>query len=213
MNFTSFAITLGIAAYVYSTITQALVMLNSITKSFIVVSLLFTYPISLFLVYKFLRPIKNKAFIVFGLLFQSLALISLMVVYADKGKNTELIALASPILSQIGLVFVTVSALPDVIKSTNEELSHVPKVILTDRVCSIVYTAYYLGKIVIIVFTFVLRETMPFGYGIVVSGICILAYAAVYEYFGQGVREFRNHLMAGLGSESNVVREIDMSKL
>ena len=213
MNFTSFSITLGVASYIYSIITQALIMLNSVTNFFIVASMLVTYPISLFLVYKYLRPIRNKAFIVFGLIFQSLALISLMVVYADNGKNTDLIALASPILSQIGLVFVTVSALPDMIRSTNEELSSVPKVILTDRVCSIVYTAYYLGKIVIIVFTFVLRETMSFEYGIVVSGICILIYAGVYEYFGQGVREFRSHLIVGLGSEINVVNEIDMSKI
>ena len=212
MNFTSFSITLGVASYIYIIAFQTFGFLNLGIDILIILSMLLTYPISLYLVYKYLRPIKNKAFIVFGLIFQSLALMLLMIVYVDEGKNSSIIALASPILSQVGLVFVTVSALPDMIKSTKEELVDIEKGILTDRVCSVVYAGYYIGKIVIIVFTYILRELMSFEIGVVTAGMGILLYAAVYEYYGHGVRNFKENKVEDFVGEISLKGEIDMSE-
>lgn len=212
MNFTSFSLTLGVASYIYVIAFEAFGFLDLGVDILIILSMLLTYPITLYLIFKFYRPIKNKAFIVFGLIFQSLALMLLMIVYVDEGKNTSIIALASPILSQVGLVFVTVSALPDMIKSTKEELVEIEKGILTDRVCSVVYAGYYIGKIAIIVFTFVLRQIMSFEIGVVTAGMGILLYAAVYEYFGHGVRNFKDNKVEDFVGEISLKGEIDMSE-
>lgn len=191
MNFTSFALTLGVASYVYIVLFQALLLLP-VGYGILITFLMFsTYPICLYLVYKYLRPVHYKAFTVFGLVFQSMAMMFLVLVYSDNGKSTGLLALFSPILSQIGLVFVTISSLPDMVESTASGLPNIQFGVVSDRVCSIVFAAYYIGKIFIRLSAYVLRNLMSFTLGMIISSLCIMLYAAVYEYFGRGVRDYK----------------------
>lgn len=173
MNFTSFALTLGVASYVYAILFQAYSMLPLGIEILITFLMFSTYPICLYLVYKYQRPVQFKAFTVFGLVFQSMAMMFLVLVYADGGDTTALLALISPILSQVGLVFVTISSLPDMLESTTNGMPHISFGIISDRVCSIVFAAYYIGKLFVGISVYVLRYLMPFSLGMILSSLCI----------------------------------------
>lgn len=151
---------------------------------------IFSYPISLWIVYKYFRPIKPKPYIVFGLILLSIAIIISIILYVDIGDYFKLFTLFSPVLCECGLVFVIVSVIPEMIETVASELNNEEFGLISDRICSLVYIAFYKGKIGILIVNVIIR--LLFGDFVcnVLCGIFVLLFAVIYEFKVKGVKEY-----------------------
>lgn len=113
-----------------------------------------------------------------------------IILYVDIGDYLKLFTLFSPFLSEFGLVFVIVSVIPEMIETAASELSNEEFGLISDRICSIVFIAYYKGKIGIVFVSYCL--SLIFGKFVcnVVCGFFILLFAVVYEFNVKGVKDY-----------------------
>lgn len=178
-GFFAFSLSLAVSFYASSILFKVYPDLSIALVELIILAMTVSYPITLIILYKKFRPLNRKNCIVYGLVFQAFCLIFLIPAYSE-GDLVKAIILASPVCGQIGLVLVTVAALPDMIDRASEKLMHVELGVVSDRVCSLVYGALWFGLLIINFFAYIFREFVSFGIGMGLAACGILAFAWFY---------------------------------
>lgn len=137
-----------------------------------------------------MRPVNNRVLIFAGLILQSFGLFTLIVFFSDMGDYYKLIGLLCPSLIQMGLVFVIVASLPNMLKTVASKLPAIEEEAISDKISSTVFIAYNKGSITIFILTFILELLTNIIISTVVSSLFILVFALVYEYNVGGVWDY-----------------------
>lgn len=181
-----------------------------VSVQFIILALISAFPVTLILLYKYSRPIKNTKLIFEGLVMVGVAVVFLIPAFNDNGFFIALVTI-SPVFSQIGLALITVAALPNMIVNADFKLGNVEYGIICDRVCSLVYGALYFGVLIINLFVFVFGEILTVWAGMVLASVLIIAFAFYYK--GQAKlaeRLGRNHSSL-LFNEKEMSEHVDLN--
>ena len=169
--------------------------------------LIFSYPVSLYCIFKCMRPLHNRLIIFSGLFLQSIGIFTLSVYYSDMGDYFKLIGLLCPLLSQVGLVFVIVSSLPDMLETVTTELPSIEQGVIADRICSTVFIAYNKGSLLMLIMTVVLEIFTNTVFGSAICSLFILGFALIYEYNVRGVWDYFYN-----GSSRGAVKGIEFNE-
>lgn len=151
-----------------------------VSVQFIILSMISVFPVTLILLYKYSRPIKNTKLVFEGLILLGVSVILMIPAFNEEDFFIAVVTI-SPIFSQIGLALISVAALPNMIINSDFKLENVEFGIICDRVCSLVYGALYFGILIINLFVFVFGEFVTVWAGMALASVFIVAFAFYYR--------------------------------
>ena len=151
------------------------------------------YPITVFCMNAFLKRVPEKAKMCLGLILVGFAMIIAGPCTLTGISPTIYITLGSLVFLGAGMAFAMIPSLPDMLTDATEQLSHIDKSLLSDRLSGLVSLSLYFGKATAAPFAGFLKLHINFQDSIAIFGLIVLTYALIFGVLGGGFKAMAGH--------------------